>query len=188
MKDPRGGSADEFSEQTSKKGKNKKEKPKKAPKKNNASSKVGKRSKELTVASKGKATRYVVVAVLFLFVAIGCCFGYTILHNKSISDKQTTCWSTQVEVESLVQQYITRTGASSAPAYLETVADNVGLLQCPSGGGYTWNPVTQEFTCSFHGHYPADFARPTSTVTGVNETVIATNENSSSNPGEGIAK
>lgn len=104
--------------------------------------------------------------LLFALVALAVSFVFGKQVKQSRLDQ---CWSYQVRVENLAQSYVTQQGGSSFPAYVEDIPgfDEIGA-ECPSGGKYTWDPVSGRYVCSEHGPHPDGYAAPQSTVEGTN--------------------
>ena len=92
-----------------------------------------------------------------------------------------SCWSYEQQVEQFASNYASKNGLASYPAYLKDIPDAGDTLtgKCPDGGSYTWNPVTGEYTCSVHGHYPNGWNAPRSQSLGTTTTVTTNNKNNS---------
>lgn len=130
------------------------------------------------VWSLSKARKYKAFAFVMLALSLLSCGAWFMFGNFSVSQRQSNCWTYELTVEQLAQKYVTNNGLDSYPAYIEDVPGFTDLsYSCPSGGSYTWNPVTGEYYCSEHGHHTDEFGEPTSTTQSV-VTKQVENENS----------
>lgn len=131
----------------------------------------------ISISSLHKARRYQIIAIVFLLVSILACGAWFFLGKTMTSNKQIQCFTYQVNVEQLAENYMTVNGFSSLPAYVEDIP-NFGQIasSCPDGGQYTWNPVTGEYSCSFHGHHPDGFAAPQSSTVATNTEAVVEEE------------
>ena len=113
----------------------------------------------ITLKSKRKATVYVIVALIFMLGAFGAVYMYQMSQRNAVAEAQSTCWLQEQKMEKLVTDYVELNAFNSLPAYVEDVPNyKQTFAACPSGGEYTWNPITGEYTCSMHEHYPEGFA------------------------------
>lgn len=127
----------------------------------------------ITVRTLKRAGRFMWLAIIFLLLTILAIFGYMQLYDSSIVSEERSCWRNQQNVEELAETYITQNGFSSLPAYVEDIPgfDNV-VQACESGGSYTWNPITGQFSCSEHGHWPEGFNQAQSINRGTTTVMI----------------
>lgn len=124
-----------------------------------------------------RARHYEVVALVFMILMMFLPGGYALAFKSSISSAQSSCWKYEQTVEALANQYVTVNGLSSYPAYVEDIPSfNEIQSQCPKGGSYTWNPITGEYSCSVHQHYPEGFNSSQSINEGTTVTT-RTNDN-----------
>lgn len=131
----------------------------------------------ISLGSMKKAAKYMWLSIVFMILCIGSIFGYFFLYNATIVSAQTNCWLEQQNIENLANKYIVDNGFASLPAYVEDIPGYEQLYRdCPSGGGYTWNPVLGQFSCSEHEHYPEGFNKAQSQVQGTSTKVIPANE------------
>lgn len=131
-------------------------------------------NKKIDVASLSKARRYKVIAVLVLILMFLSFGAYYLIYTQGVTGKQARCWAYEQQVEKLAQSYVTTNGLDSYPAYVEDIPGFSDIdPKCPSGGQYTWNPVTGEYTCSVHEHYPEGWGAPQSQT----QSVVQTPEN-----------
>ena len=133
---------------------------------------------DIEVSSLKKARKYNIIAIAFFILVVLICLFYVFFIQQFKTNRELTCWSYQVQVEQLSSQYVTVNGFSSNPAYIEDIPTFGSGPSCPSGGTYTWNPVSGTYTCSEHGHHPSTFAQPQSETKSVTE-VQEINENAS---------
>lgn len=114
--------------------------------------------RSVTLDSLRRSRKHVLIAIVFLVLAILAVIGYIFMYNNSIINHRNTCWLHQQQVEFLAESYATENGLASLPAYIEAVPNFESIkMDCPDGGTYTWNPVTGEYYCSEHGHWPLGF-------------------------------
>lgn len=129
----------------------------------------------ITYASLKKSTRFMVIALVMLALSVGAVFMYITMYNSSLVSRERACWLYEQQIEALASKYMTSNGFSSLPAYVEDIPGYDSISQeCPTGGSYTWNPITGEYTCSEHQHYPDGFNGAESSVTGTSTTTVAT--------------
>lgn len=127
----------------------------------------------ITLRTMSRAGKFMWLAIAFLIVTILMFLGYVFLYNSSIVNEERSCWVQQQNIEALCQKYITENGFSSAPAYIEDIPGFQNVAHdCPSGGSYTWNPITQQYSCSEHGHWPDGFNQAQSVNTGTTTIMI----------------
>lgn len=139
---------------------------------------MGDSTLDIDVLSLRRARKYQIIAIVAFFVSVLCAVGYYMFYNNTVSGRKAACWSYEMQVEDLAKNYVSVNGFSSYPAYVEdipTFSDNE--MKCPSGGEYTWNPVTGTYSCSVHGEHPDNWNKPTSEVTG--KTITSNNNNAS---------
>lgn len=139
---------------------------------------IGDSALDIDVTSLRRARKYQVIAIVMFFISVLCAVGYYMFYNNTVRGKQTACWNHEMEIEELAKNYLSVNGFSSYPAYVEDIPTfSEHDMKCPSGGEYTWNPVTGEYSCSVHGHHPDNWNKPTSEVTG--QTITTNNNNTS---------
>ena len=138
------------------------------------------KAREIDLASLKKSKRYLFLGIGMLVLSIILVVGFIVLFNTSVKGKQERCWKYQQDIEAVANQYMVTNGFSSLPAYVEDlkVYDQI-KQECPSGGEYTWNPVTGEYSCSEHGHYPEGFNSAHSITIDVKKTEDNSNNNNS---------
>ena len=133
----------------------------------------------ITLKTSKRATRYLIIALLFMIIAIGAVLGYRTMRANAISNQADSCWGQEVAIEALVNEYVDANGFSSLPAYIEDVPGyKQAFVACPSGGEYTWNPITGEYSCSMHKHYTPEFAAAHSELLGQDVSNLVTNNSS----------
>ena len=122
-----------------------------------------------------KSRRYLGLGIFGMICAIFCFFACVAMYNSGITSKQIACWRHELEVEELADAYVSVNGFTSFPAYVEDIPTFSTIeADCPSGGSYTWNPVTGEYYCSEHEHYPDGYFDESSTSLGSTTTTITT--------------
>ena len=120
-----------------------------------------------------KSRKYLFIGVFGLVASIAAFVLYFILYQNGITANQYACWSHQVQVEQLAQQYVTTNGFTSLPAYVDDIPTFSDIyMECPDGGSYTWNPVTGIYYCSEHQHYPDGFGDAQSITLGTSTTTV----------------
>lgn len=119
----------------------------------------------ITKKSMKRGLRYVIIAIIFLLLSIGAFFGADIVHAQMVTNSKTNCWLYEQAMEQNAYKYMNDNHFASLPAYIEDIP-GYQPYQCPAGGQYTWNPVTGEYSCSFHGEHPSDFNQAQSVSQG----------------------
>lgn len=127
----------------------------------------------ITVRTMKRAGRFMWASIFFLILTILLVAGYLYMYDSSVVSIERACWMNQQNVETLSQRYVTENGFSSMPAYVEDIPgfDNV-VKECEAGGAYTWNPITGQFSCSEHGHWPEGFNQAQSILRGTTTVMI----------------
>ena len=128
----------------------------------------------ITKASLSKARRYFIISILFFLLSIGGFFGIQLFDNIRTANAQRTCWLNEQQVEEQALDYVRKNSFMSYPAYIEDVSGFVEP-KCSSGGTYTWEPVSGQYVCSEHGHYPKGFNAPEAEQLGT-ETIVTEEE------------
>lgn len=130
------------------------------------------------VSSLRKSRRYMAVGIVTLILVLILIGGAYLFRGQLTASDQTRCWGYEQQVEQFAQQYASQNGLASYPTYLDDVPGFADIkAQDPDGtDSYTWNPVTGEYTCPNHGHYPSGWNAPQSIMQGTQTTV----ENTSS--------
>lgn len=127
----------------------------------------------ITVRTMKRAGKFMWASIIFLLLSISAIAGYWFLRNSSIINEQRYCWVNEQNVESLAERYVNENGFSSLPAYVEDIPGFENVAQeCPSGGAYTWNPITGEYSCSEHAHWPEGFNQAQSINRGTTTVMI----------------
>lgn len=130
----------------------------------------------ITPRTKKRAGRFMWVSIIFLIIAILCLGGFYMMYNSSIVNKERSCWVEQQNVEALAEKYVVDNGFLSLPAYVEDIPGFENVYNpCPAGGEYTWNPITGQYSCSEHGHWPAGFNQAQSINQGTTTVMIEAN-------------
>jgi hypothetical protein len=139
-------------------------------------------TQKANVASLRKSRKFMGIGIVALLLAIALGFGTYWLQGQMTLSKKYECWAYEQKVEQFAQNYANKNGLASYPAYLEDMSGSKKVLtgKCPDGGQYTWNPVTGEYTCSVHGHYPSGWNAPRSQSLGTTTTVTTGNNKSNS--------
>ena len=129
--------------------------------------------KSVTLMSLRRSRKHVLVALVFMVLAVLAVVGYIFMYNNGIVSRRNACWLHQQQVEQLANTYVTENGLASLPAYIETVPNYESLnMKCPDGGTYTWNPVNGQYYCSEHGHWPDGFNSAQSIKYGTSTTTV----------------
>lgn len=133
------------------------------------------------VASLRKSRKYLAAGIVSMIIVAAIGGIIYIMSGQFTSARQASCWSYEQQVEQFASNYASKNGLASYPAYLKDIPDAGDTLtgKCPDGGSYTWNPVTGEYTCSVHGHYPNGWNAPRSQSLGTTTTVTTNNKNNS---------
>lgn len=133
------------------------------------------------VASLRKSRKYLAVGIVSVIIVAAIGGIVYCMSGQLVAARQSSCWAYEQTVEQFAESYASQNGLASYPAYLEDIpgADDVITGTCPDSGEYTWNPVTGEYTCSVHGHYPDGWNAPRSQSLGTT-TTVTTNNNSNS--------
>lgn len=120
-----------------------------------------------------RAGRFMWLSIIFLIISLLCIGGFMLMYNSSVVNKERSCWTEQQNIEALAEKYVLDNGFSSLPAYVEDIPgfENV-YIDCPTGGSYTWNPITGQYSCSEHGHWPEGFNQAQSINQGTSTVVI----------------
>ena len=131
----------------------------------------------ITISSLKKARKFQILGIVSIVLAMCGFAAWFLLGQQMTANNMTYCYSYEVAVEKLAQNYMTVNGFSSLPAYVEDIP-NFGSVsaKCPNGGAYTWNPVTGTYSCSYHGHHPDDFATPQSQTLSTNTEAVPEDE------------
>lgn len=125
-------------------------------------------------ASLRRSRTFLFVGICGLLCSIIAFILCVVLYQTGITNHQNACWNHELQIEQLAQQYITTNGFTSLPAYVEDIPTFTSVQkECPDGGSYTWNPVTGEYYCSVHQHYPDGYGRAQSVNMGTETTVIS---------------
>lgn len=127
----------------------------------------------ITLRTLKRAGRYMWIGIVFFLISLALIGGYIVLYNSSIVNEKRSCWVEEQNIELLAQKYVTDNGFSSLPAYIEDIPgfENV-YKECPTGGAYTWNPITGEYSCSEHGHWPEGFNQAQSINQGTTSVMV----------------
>lgn len=163
---------------------NKKEKPAKSKKQKRNDNEMysdeyyaADEAKEIDLASLRKSKKYMFIGLGMFILSLLLVFGFIFMSGVTVKGKQERCWKYQQQVEEAAKQYMVTNGFSSLPAYVEDLKIYEQIKQeCPSGGEYTWNPVTGEYSCSEHGHYPEGYNSAQSVTLDVQKTQDNSNE------------
>lgn len=124
------------------------------------------------VESLRKSRKYMLIGIVGFVAMCVVAFLLYMLGGQLSNAREQSCWTTEQAVESFVTDYANKNGYASFPAYLDDIPGITDVLtDCPDGGAYTWNPVTGEYTCSVHGHYPTGWNAPKSQSQGTTVTV-----------------
>lgn len=123
--------------------------------------------------TKKRAGRFLWISIIFLIISILCIAGFMMMYNSSVVNAKRSCWVEQQNIEALAEKYVVDNGFLSLPAYVEDIPgfENV-FIDCPSGGTYTWNPITGQYSCSEHGHWPEGFNQAQSINQGTTTVMI----------------
>lgn len=134
------------------------------------------------VASLRKSRKYLVAGIVSTIIVAAIGGIIYVMSGQLVYARQSNCWTYEQQVEQFASNYASQNGLASYPAYLEDIpgADDVLTGECPDGGSYTWNPVTGEYTCSVHGHYPSGWNAPRSQSLGTTTTVTTGNNKNNS--------
>lgn len=127
----------------------------------------------ITLRTLKRSGRFLWISIIFLLVSVLLVVGFLMMYNSSVVNAKRSCWVEQQNVETLAEKYVVDNGFLSLPAYVEDVPgfENV-YHDCPSGGSYTWNPITGQYSCSEHGHWPEGFNQAQSINQGTTTVMI----------------
>lgn len=127
----------------------------------------------ITLRTLKRSGRFLWISIIFLLVSVLLVVGFLMMYNSSVVNAKRSCWVEQQNVEALAEKYVIDNGFLSLPAYVEDVPgfENV-YHDCPSGGSYTWNPITGQYSCSEHGHWPEGFNQAQSINQGTTTVMI----------------
>lgn len=127
----------------------------------------------ITLRTLKRSGRFLWISIIFLLVSVLLVVGFLMMYNSSVVNAKRSCWVEQQNVEALAEKYVVDNGFLSLPAYVEDVPgfENV-YHDCPSGGSYTWNPITGQYSCSEHGHWPEGFNQAQSINQGTTTVMV----------------
>lgn len=127
----------------------------------------------ITLRTLKRSGRFLWISIIFLLVSVLLVVGFLMMYNSSVVNAKRSCWVEQQNVEALAEKYVVDNGFLSLPAYVEDVPgfENV-YHDCPSGGSYTWNPITGQYSCSEHRHWPEGFNQAQSINQGTTTVMI----------------
>lgn len=133
----------------------------------------GEKDSAITLDSFRRSKRYIALSIIFVLASLMLIVGFMFIKSNSETQKQHACWKHQQQVEQLATKYATNAGLASLPAYIEDVPGYSGIQSdCPTGGSYTWNPVSNEYYCSEHSHWPPGFNQAQSINQGTQTTMV----------------
>lgn len=127
----------------------------------------------ITLRTLKRSGRFLWLSIIFLLISVLLVAGFLMMYNSSIVNAKRSCWVEQQNIEALAEKYVVDNGFLSLPAYVEDIPgfENV-YHECPSGGSYTWNPITGQYSCSEHGHWPEGFNQAQSINQGTTTVMV----------------